>query len=398
MARASAGVAASLWRRAASPRRLGAAGALVATAMEGSRAFGSRVLAAPPAARFDAARALPDSGKVIGTHSGGFQADEALGCWMLHQMPEYAGAKIVRSRDPAELDKCDIVIDVGGVYDLARLRFDHHQRGFFETVDGEVGKATGPESATGRWKTKLSASGLIYKHYGRGIIAWLAGLDEADTEAVWAEVYVQLMEGVDAIDNGIEVADGPLRYKEGSCLSSRVGRLNPLWNEQSDHDEQCRRFTQAYTLCGEQFLEVLGDIVRGWLPARCKVAEAIAQRAQVLPSGEVIQLESGGLPWRDVLYGLERDAGIEGVIKFVLFVDSSGMHRIQAVTKEGTLFTNRLSLPEPWRGLRDAELVAAAGIAGCKFVHATGFIGGADSFEGVLEMANRALAAGQSCA
>jgi len=81
-----------------------------------------------------------------------------------------------------------------------------------------------------------------------------------------------------------------------------------------------------------------------------------------------------------------------GAVKFVLFVDSSGMHRIQAVTKEGTLFTNRVSLPEPWRGLRDAELVAASGIAGCRFVHATGFIGGADTFEAVQEMATKALA------
>ncbi len=27
------------------------------------------------------------------------------------------------------MDRLDIVIDVGGVYDAAKLRFDHHQRG-----------------------------------------------------------------------------------------------------------------------------------------------------------------------------------------------------------------------------------------------------------------------------
>ena len=35
-----------------------------------------------------------------------------------------------RSRDPLELEKCDIVVDVGGVYDVAKNRFDHHQRFF----------------------------------------------------------------------------------------------------------------------------------------------------------------------------------------------------------------------------------------------------------------------------
>ena len=33
-----------------------------------------------------------------------------------------------RSRDPKVLDECDVVVDVGGVYDPEKMRFDHHQR------------------------------------------------------------------------------------------------------------------------------------------------------------------------------------------------------------------------------------------------------------------------------
>lgn len=36
--------------------------------------------------------------------------------------------EIVRTRDPAELAKCDIVVDVGGEFDPKRHRYDHHQR------------------------------------------------------------------------------------------------------------------------------------------------------------------------------------------------------------------------------------------------------------------------------
>lgn len=75
------------------------------------------------------------------------------------------------------------------------------------------------------------------------------------------------------------------------------------------------------------------------------------------------------------------------LVKFVLYMDTAGMWRVQAVTAEGTAFTNRLGLREAWRGLRDAELVAACGIAGAKFVHAAGFIGGHATFEGALAMA-----------
>lgn len=53
----------------------------------------------------------------IGTHSGQFHCDEALACFMLKQLPEYEDAEIVRTRDEEILQTCDIVVDVGAVYD-----------------------------------------------------------------------------------------------------------------------------------------------------------------------------------------------------------------------------------------------------------------------------------------
>lgn len=37
-------------------------------------------------------------------------------------------AEIIRTRDPAKLADCDIVVDVGGEFDPKRHRYDHHQR------------------------------------------------------------------------------------------------------------------------------------------------------------------------------------------------------------------------------------------------------------------------------
>ena len=53
----------------------------------------------------------------IGTHNGAFHCDEVLACTMLKLLPEYKDAEIVRSRDQAVLDTCDLVVDVGGVFD-----------------------------------------------------------------------------------------------------------------------------------------------------------------------------------------------------------------------------------------------------------------------------------------
>ena len=46
------------------------------------------------------------------------------------------------------------------------------------------------------------------------------------------QMYSNFLEEIDAIDNGIEVADGVLRYRITSTLSHRVGWLNPAWNEE----------------------------------------------------------------------------------------------------------------------------------------------------------------------
>ena len=79
-----------------------------------------------------------------------FHCDEALACFMLQHTAEFRGCPIVRSRDPKVLEGCTIVVDVGAVYDPAKHRYDHHQRGFAETLDD-------------KHTMKLSSAGLVYK-------------------------------------------------------------------------------------------------------------------------------------------------------------------------------------------------------------------------------------------
>jgi uncharacterized UPF0160 family protein len=111
---------------------------------------------------------------------------------VLLQTQQYRDADVVRSRDPAVLADLDVVIDVGGVYDPAAQRFDHHQRGFTE-VFGHG------------FTTKLSSAGLVYKHFGQQIIADRMGLpaDHPDVHTVWLQVYKSFIEALDAIDNGV---------------------------------------------------------------------------------------------------------------------------------------------------------------------------------------------------
>ena len=86
---------------------------------------------------------------------------------MLKLMPRFADAQIIRSRDQSVIDQASIVVDVGAVYDPEKLRFDHHQRGFEETFS--------PDHTV-----KLSSAGLIYKHFGKEIIASRYKLDSSE--------------------------------------------------------------------------------------------------------------------------------------------------------------------------------------------------------------------------
>lgn len=335
---------------------------------------------------------IPNSTKLIGTHSGTFQADEALGVWLLRQTSTYFNAPVLRSRDMEELKKADIVIDVGGVYDHSILRYDHHQRGYDERFFDKVRHKDGFEVKTQRC-TKLSASGLVYRHYGKEVIANLyPSLSEKDLDLVYIKMYDTFMEAIDAVDTGVEqVPDGcELVYKDCTGLSRRVARFNPRWNEDPQPNVDAR-FELASACCGDDFLQVLSQIVESDLPARAFVEQAVLDRMNVDSSGEIIKLSSGGLPWKSHLYELEKEYKINPLIKFVLYTDQAGMWRVQAVTVEGQAFENRLGLPEEWRGVRDEDLTKVSGIQGSKFCHAAGFIGGNETFEGALEMARVAL-------
>ncbi|XP_038608331.1 MYG1 exonuclease [Tachyglossus aculeatus] len=322
----------------------------------------------------------------IGTHSGTFHCDEALACALLRLLPEYREAEIVRSRDPSELSRCQVVVDVGGEYDPRSHRYDHHQRSFSESMASLwPGKP---------WKTRLSSAGLVYLHFGPRILAQLLGPqdDPAIVDAIYDQVYENFVEEVDAVDNGIAQWEGaaePL-YKVTTTLSARVARLNPRWND-PDGDAQAR-FHQAMELVRDEFLQRVDFYRHSWLPAGALVKAALARRFQVDPSGRVLELAEGGCPWKDHLFRLEAGLDPPRRLDFVLFPDQSGQWRVQCVPENPQSFRSRLPLPEAWRGLREAALSEASGIPGCVFAHATGFIGGHRTRQGALAMARAALA------
>ena len=156
--------------------------------------------------------------KIIGTHDETFQADEVMACALLKLHPIYKCATIRRTREKEELDKCDIVVDVGEKFSQEDRRYDHHQRDFSLTMEelskGEV------ES-----KTKLSSVGLIYFFYGKDVLReCLKCDDKVKIDWIWKKLYFNLIREIDHIDN-----HGAIKGKIKTGITARIGRENPDW-------------------------------------------------------------------------------------------------------------------------------------------------------------------------
>ncbi|XP_041982904.1 MYG1 exonuclease isoform X1 [Aricia agestis] len=325
----------------------------------------------------------------IGTHDGTFHCDEVLACYMLRRLPEYKDAEIVRSRDIEVLKACDIVVDVGAVFDHQKKRYDHHQREFNETLS-----SVRPELGD-KYQIKLSSAGLVYAFYGERVIKEVAPknypMRPESLELIFKKVYENFIEEIDAIDNGVPMTDEEPKYRIHTHLSARVHRLNPDWNTSESVNTNIL-FKNAMKLVEEEFLFITNYYITVWLAAREFVKSAVKERFDVHESGQILYF-NGHFPWKDHLFELEAEMGLANEVKYVVFNDKPNSWRVQAVPLTPGSFVLRKPLHADWRGVRDEELSNVAGIPDCIFCHTSGFIGGNKTKDGAIAMALASLKA-----
>lgn len=321
----------------------------------------------------------------IGTHDGIFHCDEVLACYMLQQLPKYSSAEIVRTRKPELIDACDIVVDVGSVFDVEKNRFDHHQKSFQNTLS-----SLRPELGD-KWNIRLSSAGLIYTYFGEEVIRTLLKrernydiTDEA-LKSVFQKVYEYFIREIDGIDNGVQMYDGEGLYFINTHLSARVGRLNSQWNDDSHFDSKSQ-FEKAQKLVGAELFEEIVYYTFVWLPARSIVQKSIEDRFNFHSSGNILFLEKL-CPWKQHFFELEAELGLEQTITYVIYQSGDNDWRIGCVPSQPSSFLCRKFLHKDWRGIRDEDLAKVSGISESNFCHANGFIGGAKTKEAALKMA-----------
>jgi uncharacterized UPF0160 family protein len=316
--------------------------------------------------------------KLIATHSGTFHADDVFGVAVLATVfPDHV---IIRTRSAEEIARADFAVDVGGIWDPAAGRFDHHQRGFEGTrtrADGDPG--CGPAE-------KYASAGLVWREYGGVCVQRLAhSLGRPVTTEVAARIAADadasLVRYLDLVDNGAaEVAPGIFG------LSSQVSLLNSTWLEEQALDAdavarlQLERFHEAIAIVDRTLrrfvLRAIGQVL---------AAETVRASRRLL-HGRVLLLANGGMPWTRIVLPEMPD------VLLVIYPETGRtQYQIRTVPAAEGSFASRMDLPREWAGLRDEELASITGVPDAVFCHSNLFIAGARTLEGALRMADLAL-------
>ena len=316
--------------------------------------------------------------KLIATHSGTFHADDVFGVAVLATVfPDHV---IIRTRSAEEIARADFAVDVGGTWDPAAGRFDHHQRGFEGTRTRAHGD-TGCEPAE-----KYASAGLVWREYGAACVQRLANalghsVPPEVAARIAADADASLVRYLDLVDNGAaEVAPGIFG------LSSQVSLMNSTWLEEEALDAdavarlQLERFHEAMAVVDRTLrrfvLRAVGQV---------RAAETVRTSRRLL-QGRVLLLATGGMPWTRIVLPEMPD------VLLVIYPETGRTQfQIRTVPAAEGSFASRMDLPGEWAGLRDEELASVTGVPDAVFCHSNLFIAGARTLEGALRMAELAL-------
>jgi uncharacterized UPF0160 family protein len=263
----------------------------------------------------------------LGTHDGSFHSDEVTACALLLLFNLVDRDRVHRTRDAKRLDNCEFVCDVGGIYDPAKKRFDHHQNDYQGTM-----------SSAGMILLYLKDQGIIephmYDHYNKSLFI-----------------------GIDAHDNGLA------KWEPGTTTFSQViSNFMPIEYE-VDVAEMNKAFFQAVDFAYGHLDRMRK---RHMYTLQCK---SIVKKKMAESTTALIFDES--LPWMDNFFEL---GGESHPAQFVIM--PSGPHwKLRGIPPSmNERMKVRTPLPENWGGLREEELRKVSGIPGAIFCHKGRFI------------------------
>lgn len=288
----------------------------------------------------------------IVTHSGSFHADDVFAVATLRLVLKEQEVNVIRTRDDSVIAVGEWVVDVGGVYDPATQRFDHHQPGAPVRENG----------------IPYAAFGLVWQHVG----AELCG-----SAGVASKIEERLVQPVDAGDNGTNLYTLNELGVQPYELYQVVGTFAPAWGSGGSKDAA---FMEAVAWA-EGFLKRIIERVR----AQQAMEDIVARTYQEATDRRVLVFDVPVSAIAAVQYP---------EVEVVVCPDdpeTNSNWTATTVRKKMDTFESRVYFPKAWGGLRNQELAAVSGYGDAVFCHTARFIFVAGSKESALKAAEQVV-------
>ncbi len=323
---------------------------------------------------------------IIATHDGTFHADETTACAILTYL--FENSSIIRSRDPVELEKADIVIDVSNIND--EKHFDHHSKEFKLCRENGV---------------KYATAGLMWNKFGHEYLKAVAQRElefrpsAKVIDNAFKRIDEDIMTMIDLNDNGqltsyVDEISAPENEHEREI----VNKLNELYQATADipfivammnlpnkvGSDQDKSFNQT--------VKMLKNILVNCAINALHTESGVAKVIEAYAGGEILIMHER-LPWTSAVLN---NPEIFKECLIAVYPDRNQRWRVQSLpVSKAQRFKNRLSAPADWRGLNDTDLDRVTGLKNTTFIHKSGFTGGAQTFDDNLALAKLWLKLGE---
>lgn len=290
--------------------------------------------------------------KTIGTHSGKFHADDVMATAILKLL--LGDINVTRTRDENILKKLDFI------YDIGLGDFDHHQ------LDKEIRDNNVP----------YAACGLVWREFGSRVIQKFdSDLEENDIIEIFDSIDKNLVQGIDATDNGIDIKTDI----KVTSISDILQKFNPTWDSIQSKDEA---FEESVKYASEIIKRMILRQLSA-MKARNIVNDAFENRDM-----NEIMILSKGCPWLQQLLKLD----INNEVLFVISpADNNEEYTIQTVKKNVDTFEARKDILETIRGKSSDEINSIIKINDAIFCHKAGFIASTKSIDSALKIARLSI-------
>ena len=313
--------------------------------------------------------------KTVITHNGLFHADETFGTAFLSLLLG-SEVRVVRTRNPAQIEQAYVALDVGGVYDNAKLRYDHHQRDFLDVHEGT--------------SIKLAACGLIWRHFGTCLITKLhPELDIEQVKSLWQSVDEAICRPVDLQDNG----QGTFKVDGAEAQALTVSMMVAAFNQQDI-------YSPAQDDAFMRVVEILKEYILNFLRSEANKLQLLKEAEEAVKAqlGSRVLVLDKFLPYREAVLKANAEGGQFDLVTY----PANGQWNIQTVPVDDStenFYSQRVSLPQRLWGLTgpDASKESLGGSA-LVFCHKTGFLAAvkADTAEAARKAAEAVIAEAQA--